>query len=161
MLWNRLPQLVDQLASDASESERYLRCFPTRESILSRIIQAKSSPKYAGIKTIYVLHDMQWNTPLTFFLLQWLKRNLNAPSLPHVRPTSLAPTAIDLFQHFVDTRDMQYQLTHDESDFAVMVDVEIARHATVFIGNGFSSLTSDITMLRLADGRVADSIAFW
>ena len=161
MLWNRLPQLPQQLSPNSTESERYLRCFPTREQILSRILEAKTSAKHSDINTIYVLHDMQWNTPLTLFLLQWLRRNLVTPSLPHSRPTSPASIATTPFERFLDTRDMQYQLKREEADFAVMVDVEIARRATIFVGNGFSSLTSDITMLRLADGRAPDSIGFW
>jgi hypothetical protein len=37
-----------------------------------------------------------------------------------------------------------------ESDWAVAVDVELARKANVFIGNGYSSLSSQIVALRLA-----------
>jgi hypothetical protein len=41
-----------------------------------------------------------------------------------------------------------------ESDWAVAVDVELARKANVFIGNGYSSLSSQIVALRLAtEGR--------
>jgi hypothetical protein len=45
-----------------------------------------------------------------------------------------------------------------ESDWAVSVDVELARRATVFVGNGFSSLSTQVLALRLgADGgRVED-----
>ena len=161
MLWNRLPQLSNPLLPESTEHERYLRCFPTRELILERILHIKDSPEYSDIQAIYVLHDMQWNTPLTFFLLQWLRRNLLAPPLPHVRPTSPSSNSHSQFLRFLDTRDMQHQLSRQESDFAVMIDVEIARRATVFIGNGFSSLTSEIAMLRLGDGQATRTIGFW
>jgi hypothetical protein len=45
-----------------------------------------------------------------------------------------------------------------EADWAVSVDVEMARRAEVFVGNGFSSLSTQVLALRLgADGgRVED-----
>ena len=45
-----------------------------------------------------------------------------------------------------------------EGDWAVTVDMELGRRAEVFIGNGFSSLSTQIIALRLgADaGRVGD-----
>jgi hypothetical protein len=46
-----------------------------------------------------------------------------------------------------------------EADFAVAVDVELARNAEVFIGNGFSSLSSQVLALRLGadDGSGEDT----
>lgn len=41
-------------------------------------------------------------------------------------------------------------LRRGESDWAVAVDVELAREANIFIGNGYSSLSTQIVALRLA-----------
>jgi hypothetical protein len=41
-------------------------------------------------------------------------------------------------------------LRSGESDWAVAVDVELARGANIFIGNGYSSLSTQIVALRLA-----------
>lgn len=47
-----------------------------------------------------------------------------------------------------------------EHDWGVCVDIELARRATVFIGNGFSSLSTQIVALRLADGGTEEDITF-
>lgn len=45
-----------------------------------------------------------------------------------------------------------------EADWAVAVDVELARRAGVFIGNGFSSLSTQVLALRLGDGGSSEDI---
>jgi hypothetical protein len=45
-----------------------------------------------------------------------------------------------------------------EYDFAVAVDMELARRAEVFIGNGYSSLSSQVVAMRIADGMKEDEI---
>ena len=50
---------------------------------------------------------------------------------------------------------MQHQLSRQETDFSVMADVGVARQAIAFIANGFSSLTSHITILRLDNDQAA------
>lgn len=48
-----------------------------------------------------------------------------------------------------------------EADWAVTIDVELARRAEVFIGNGFSSLSTQVVALRLgADGGRTEDIMF-
>jgi hypothetical protein len=49
-----------------------------------------------------------------------------------------------------------------EADWAVSVDVELARRAEVFIGNGYSSLSTQVMALRLGadEGRVEDITLF-
>jgi hypothetical protein len=47
----------------------------------------------------------------------------------------------------------------NEQDFSVGVDVEMARRAEVFIGNGYSSLTSYIVAMRLGGDVVASGIS--
>jgi hypothetical protein len=46
-----------------------------------------------------------------------------------------------------------------DGDWAVCVDVELARRAEVFIGNGYSSLSTQVVALRLgADGGRLENI---
>jgi len=62
------------------------------------------------------------------------------------------------------------QMTHlgmlpierDDADWAVSVDVELARRTGVFIGDGYSSLGTQVIALRLGGdrGRVGDIILF-
>ncbi|KZT52028.1 hypothetical protein CALCODRAFT_408085, partial [Calocera cornea HHB12733] len=60
---------------------------------------------------------------------------------------------------FVDAASLP--LTWAEGDLAVPVDMEIARRAEVFVGNAFSSLTSNVVLFRLADGRDWETNRFW
>jgi len=83
--------------------------------------------------------------PAIWLLLRALTNNLLAPS-----PQAPAP-----FTRVLHTSAAR------AADFAVMVDLEIVRRAPVFVGNGYSSLTSDVTMFRLADGKANASIRFW
>lgn len=46
----------------------------------------------------------------------------------------------------------------DEKDFLAGVDIEMARRAEVFIGNGYSSLTSYIIALRLGGDFVVGGV---
>ncbi|KIJ93493.1 hypothetical protein K443DRAFT_684529 [Laccaria amethystina LaAM-08-1] len=52
----------------------------------------------------------------------------------------------------ISTRDMQERLDAEQKYVSVGVDMAIAERAEVFLGNGFSSLSSNIVMLRMARG---------
>lgn len=52
----------------------------------------------------------------------------------------------------ISTRDMQERLDAEQKYVSVGVDMAIAERAEVFVGNGFSSLSSNIVMLRMARG---------
>ncbi|KAJ7505077.1 hypothetical protein B0H11DRAFT_2221263 [Mycena galericulata] len=65
------------------------------------------------------------------------------------------------------TLDVMYLLTNDKSkwideqtDVSMAVDMEIGRRAEVFVGNGWSSLTSNIVYQRLLDMRDPITIRF-
>jgi len=48
-----------------------------------------------------------------------------------------------------------------EKDVSMEIDMEVARRAAIFIGNGWSSYTSNIVHRRLVDGREPISIRFF
>jgi len=54
--------------------------------------------------------------------------------------------------------DVDRVRTWGESDYGVAVDVELARQAESFVGNGYSSLSTQIAALRLADGGKAEDV---
>ncbi|KDQ16770.1 hypothetical protein BOTBODRAFT_186403 [Botryobasidium botryosum FD-172 SS1] len=56
---------------------------------------------------------------------------------------------------------LDLDLTWEQSGVNNAVDMEIGARAQVFIGNGFSSLTSNVNLLRLARGMSPESIRFW
>ncbi|KAK8843501.1 hypothetical protein IAR55_007161 [Kwoniella newhampshirensis] len=49
----------------------------------------------------------------------------------------------------------------DEREVGVAVDMEVARRAGVFVGNGFSMTSSNIVLLRSRDGIHPDLTQFW
>ncbi|KAJ7196469.1 hypothetical protein GGX14DRAFT_526712 [Mycena pura] len=53
------------------------------------------------------------------------------------------------------------QLAQDERAVAQAVDMAVLTAAQVFIGNGFSSLSSNVVQLRLAGGRDPETSRFW
>ncbi|KDR71316.1 hypothetical protein GALMADRAFT_75159 [Galerina marginata CBS 339.88] len=59
----------------------------------------------------------------------------------------------------VTSRDLV--LDREGKDVAMAVDMEIARKASVFIGNGWSSFTSNILHRRLVDGKIPMSNRFY
>ncbi|KAG9022685.1 hypothetical protein FRB95_014442, partial [Tulasnella sp. JGI-2019a] len=65
----------------------------------------------------------------------------------------------DGWSNVVTSKDLR--LTKGEAEVDGAVDMQIAARAEVFIGNGFSSLTSNINMLRLAHHMDESSIHFW
>lgn len=60
----------------------------------------------------------------------------------------------------LQSSDAQSVKIRGESDFGVALDVELARRAVGFVGNGYSSLSTQIVALRLADGGRAEDITF-
>ncbi|KAK7039096.1 hypothetical protein VNI00_010269 [Paramarasmius palmivorus] len=57
------------------------------------------------------------------------------------------------------TKDLM--LDQEQTDVSMAVDMEIASKASVFIGNGWSSFTSNIVHRRVKDGKERDSIRFF
>jgi len=61
----------------------------------------------------------------------------------------------------VVTTSRDLKLNMEANEVSMAVDMEIARKASVFIGNGWSSLTSNILHRRLVDGRIPMSNRFY
>jgi len=52
----------------------------------------------------------------------------------------------------IATSDLEEGLTKREKGIGVAIDMALAERAEVFVGNGFSSLSANIVMLRTANG---------
>ncbi|KAJ7192426.1 hypothetical protein GGX14DRAFT_380086 [Mycena pura] len=59
------------------------------------------------------------------------------------------------------TLDMERNLTPEAGAVNTAVDMAVLSAAEVFIGNGFSSLTSNVVQIRLGAGREVGSVRFW
>ncbi|CAA7269522.1 unnamed protein product [Cyclocybe aegerita] len=120
------------------------RCFPTDEFILNKIRRARKDYVRAGkvgehrhLDTLFLLTNdrTKW--------LDEFKEMLRKEGWATI----------------VTTRDLELDM--EQKDVGMAVDMEFARRAAVFIGNGWSSFTSNIVHRRLVDGREPISIRFY
>lgn len=155
--WATLPNFQSSILSpplDTSNATSVLiHCYPSLHRILSGIsVQARLHP---NARTIYVLHDGaidHLGVYLQFYKLreaimskEWAKKG-HWPNGPMIR--------------VLQSSDADKVRTWGENDYGVAVDVELARRAEGFIGNGYSSLSTQIAALRLADGGKTEDITF-
>ncbi|KAJ4496975.1 hypothetical protein C8R41DRAFT_760591 [Lentinula lateritia] len=153
--WNLLDFLPDHFEPPAGGSwgwntpentEKYMEhCLPTFDGIVKKVKDSKEDYIRAGgskgdqrtLDVLYLLtnEESEW--------LEQLKDTLRKDGW-HTIKTS---------------RDLT--LDQEQTDVNMAVDMDIARRAAVFIGNGWSSFTSNIVHRRLADGKEPISIRFY
>ncbi|KZV96364.1 hypothetical protein EXIGLDRAFT_833725 [Exidia glandulosa HHB12029] len=155
-LWNRLPQLPDPLDVGVpyNATRAIERCYPSLDAIVRKLRDVRAAQ--TDLDMLYIMHDLSWSSPGTYIFIRQLRLAIQREN----RAAGKAGRPL-LFTRVVDTSQVKSALWWTESDLAVAVDLELARRARVFIGNGFSSFSSDVAMLRLADGKSEDSIRFW
>ncbi|KAF8160619.1 hypothetical protein B0H34DRAFT_653897 [Crassisporium funariophilum] len=151
--WATLPVLQKSVLPSALDTSNATsvteHCYPSLYRILDAVShQARTRPH---IRTLHILHDGAWDHPTVYLQVykliaaltnaDWAKRE-GWVGGPMLRVTQSADVPIE----------------HGERDWAVCVDVELARRAEVFIGNGYSSLTTQVIALRLGSdgGKVED-----
>ncbi|KAF8835811.1 hypothetical protein BDN67DRAFT_912302 [Paxillus ammoniavirescens] len=130
---NQHPSLVDRFdpgpyVNDTQLKEAYYleHCLPTTEQIVARLHDIRV--QHPGLRRVYVLsNDWAW-------ALEGLKGALED----------------DGWEDLVSSVDIQ--LDAQQYYVATAVDMAIAEKAEVFVGNGFSSLSSNVVMLRMAKG---------
>ncbi|EMD32600.1 hypothetical protein CERSUDRAFT_118643 [Gelatoporia subvermispora B] len=143
--WNSFPGLPDPWAyppegASADEARRWYvrRCYPEIGEIMRRAAEAKQSPAGRGLRAVYIMTNGEE---------KWV-RELENSLREHGGWESVA-----------STKDLV--LNHEQQYVAQAVDMLIGQRAQVLIGNGFSSLTGMIVMLRMANGIPLDSNRFW
>ncbi|OCH92994.1 hypothetical protein OBBRIDRAFT_387832 [Obba rivulosa] len=143
--WNSFPGLPDPWVfppEDAStdEARRWyvLRCYPDIDEIVRRAAEARQSPAGRGLKAVYVMTNGEEG---------W------------VRELERALREKGGWESVASTKDLV--LNHEQLYVAQAVDMLIGQRAQMLIGNGFSSLTGMIVMLRMANGVPLDSNRFW
>ncbi|KAJ7475823.1 hypothetical protein FB451DRAFT_1173809 [Mycena latifolia] len=145
--WNLLPFLPDVFTPlEEGHPERLNRtmehCSPSLDAILQKVHDARSdylrASKEETLDLLYILtneHD-EW--------LEELKTALRKANWETIVTSS------------------ELELSDSEQiDVSMAVDMDIARRAAVFIGNGWSSFTSNIVHRRLVDGKIPLSIRFY
>ncbi|KAF7350131.1 hypothetical protein MVEN_01315400 [Mycena venus] len=148
--WNQFPHLPDRFTPEPDapgKDERFLaRCWPDSPGVVRKAAEARrdylalaenvnGTETSATLDVMYILNNekSQW--------IDELKRALQLDGWTVV-------TSQDLV---LDT---------EQTDVSMAVDMEIARQAAVFVGNGWSSFTSNVVYQRLIDKRDPMTIRF-
>ena len=154
--WATLPLLQPAIfppALDTNNATTVLaHCFPALRRVLAAVsMHARARPH---LRALHVLHDGAWDHPGVFLAFYKLAEALtNAPWAeaegwaggPMVRVTQSSDVPVK----------------RGERDFSVCVDVELAARAQVFVGNGYSSLSTQVVALRLGRGGKVDDITLY
>ncbi|KAI0646357.1 hypothetical protein C8Q79DRAFT_1050023 [Trametes meyenii] len=132
--FNSFPALPDHwsLPEDITDSEKrglYTRhCFPDIDMIVTRVEEIRATPAGRGLSHVYIM---------TNGTLSWVARLKAALKARHE------------WSHIGSSRDMM--LNAEQKYVAQAVDMLVAQRAQVFIGNGFSTLSGMVVMLRMAN----------
>ncbi|KAL0568818.1 hypothetical protein V5O48_013162 [Marasmius crinis-equi] len=153
--WNLLPFLPDKFTpppggergknTPENEAKYIEHCLPSFDALIQKVRDSKTDYIAAGPKDgvertldiMYLLTNDQGE------FLDDLKNALRQDGWHTIR------TSKDLI------------LDQDQTDVNMAIDMDIARRAAVFIGNGWSSFTSNIVHRRLKDGKEPISIRFF
>ncbi|KAJ7166373.1 hypothetical protein C8R43DRAFT_877989 [Mycena crocata] len=141
--WAQLPSLPDSFTpapgDDPARIDKALaHCLPSLPQIVQKIADARAAYVAAGegrlLDVLYLLTNEQGEW------LDELKEQLKSAG----------------WYTLVTSRDLQ--LDTEQTDVSMAIDMQLARKAAVFIGNGWSSFTSNIIHQRLVDGKEPISI---
>ncbi|KAI0354759.1 hypothetical protein OH77DRAFT_1425875 [Trametes cingulata] len=146
--FNQFPELPDHFEQPPTagwgeatkEGEQiYLRhCYPDIQQIVQRVSEIRATPAGKGLKDIYIMTNGK---------------------KPWVQELKDALKKTGGWNKIASGRD--FTLTKEQQYVAQSVDMLIGERAQVLIGNGFSSLTSNIVMMRMAKDFPPDSNRFW
>lgn len=146
--FNQFPELPDKFErfpgatwgeTTEENMQMYLqRCFPSVEQIVEKVEEVYATPAGEGLRNVYVMTNGG---------KEWVDELKSA-----LRKTGH-------FKKVASSRDLR--LSWEQKYVAQAVDMLIGQRAQVLIGNGFSSLTSNIVMLRMAMGLTPESSRFW
>jgi len=128
-----------------NEAQYMIHCLPTDDQIFQKIRDSRSDYLRAAreegreetVDVLYILtnDESEWLTEV--------KKSMKNEG----------------WRVVATSRDLK--LSMEAKDVGMAVDMEIARKASVFIGNGWSSFTSNILHRRLVDGRIPMSNRFY
>ncbi|KZT27662.1 hypothetical protein NEOLEDRAFT_1130722 [Neolentinus lepideus HHB14362 ss-1] len=124
-------------------------CFPSIAQIVERVSQVRNDEQVrlrrrgGGLKSVFIMTNgrKEW--------VDELKEALRRRGVEERRE----------WENVASSRDLV--LNREQKGIAQSVDMVVGQRAQVIIGNGFSSLTSNIVMLRMANGIHPDTNRFW
>ncbi|KAH8999627.1 hypothetical protein EDB86DRAFT_650453 [Lactarius hatsudake] len=145
MGFNEFPGLPDRLEPPGEPVRYREHCFPEIAQIVTRVREVRAAQLPATpLSRVYVLTN---GRP------EWLAE------LKEALQKDARSEGLDEWTHIGTSRDLR--LTREQQHNAQAMDMAVAQRAEVFLGNGFSSLTSNVVMLRAAQGYEWDKTHFW
>ncbi|KZT40025.1 hypothetical protein SISSUDRAFT_1070343 [Sistotremastrum suecicum HHB10207 ss-3] len=150
--WNLLPELLDpftppggdwEIGANTPENiQVYLeRCLPTNEYLIKKIHDSKVAWENGGMGRKLDIMFIMTNAKKDW--LDEFKKALKASGWTTI----------------ISTQDLV--LDDEQLGVGMAVDMDIGRRAAAFIGNGWSSLTSNVLHRRLVDGKQPLANRFW
>ncbi|KAI1788493.1 hypothetical protein LXA43DRAFT_974821 [Ganoderma leucocontextum] len=114
------------------------RCLPTIAEVVARVGDVQRAPAARGLENVYIMTN---------------------GALPWVEELKGALAAMGGFKHVASSRDTV--LNREQKYVAQAADMLAGQRAQVFIGNGWSSLTGGIVVMRQANGFHPDTTRFF
>ncbi|CAK5269822.1 unnamed protein product [Mycena citricolor] len=141
--WALLPSLVDHFipppAGDPNRVDKVLKhCLPSLEQFLQRIHDVREE---------YLASPKKLRGESRVLDVLYLLTNEHGPWIEELE----AAVKNVGWNTVVSTRDLTLDV--EQEDVSMAIDMQIARRAAVFLGNGWSSFTSNIIHQRLVDNR--------
>ncbi|KAL7284994.1 hypothetical protein ACG7TL_000083 [Trametes sanguinea] len=146
--FNSFPDMVDPFVPpprdrwEAHQEEHRAiyreHCYPSIEQIVRRVRQIRRTPAARGLKKLYIMTngDKQFISDLRAAL--WRDQDWEA---------------------ITSSRDLVFNW--EQKYVAQAVDMLVGQRAQVFIGNGWSTLTSNVIMMRMANRFRPETTRFW
>jgi hypothetical protein len=154
--WNLLPELLDPFTAPPNQFKSpkapedhidfYLRrCLPTNEYLLAKIEDSRAAWEAKmgnGVKLeiLFVMTNAEQD---------WIDEFKSSLIRLGKRP----------WKNIVSTKELVLDV--EQTGVNMAVDMEIGRKASVYIGNGWSSMSSNILHRRLVDDKKPLSNRFW
>ncbi|KIJ11109.1 hypothetical protein PAXINDRAFT_164153 [Paxillus involutus ATCC 200175] len=145
--FNSFPEFRDKFdpppdagSGEASDNaiDIYVRhCYPSIEQIVEKVRQVRMDAS-DNLRYLYIMTN---------------------GAIPWVEELKAALAADMNWDHVGSSRDLK--LSWEQKFVAQALDMLVAQKADVFIGNGWSSLTSNVVMLRVLQGFEPDTNRFW
>jgi len=138
--WFELPGIPDKFDPPSEEEWEarhdyyYKSCSPSFYQIINKLQEIRESEQGKGLRPIYLMSN-------------------GSPDYLHGLKSVLMDNVG--WEFVMSSRDMSYNAPQQYISHAV--DMAIAQRAQVFLGNGFSSLSSNVVLLRFANGMPAES----
>ncbi|KAH7920519.1 hypothetical protein BV22DRAFT_1107628 [Leucogyrophana mollusca] len=138
--YNSFPEFLDHFTppEDGDHLDLYMsHCYPSIAQIVAKVKKVRLESK----------------EPLTHLYI------MTNGAMAWVEELKTALSTDGEWNHISSSRDLK--LTWEQKFVAQALDMFVAQRAQVLIGNGWSSLTSNVVMLRMVNGIPSDTNRFW